>query len=63
VQAEARAFGLNSLRWADRMLVGLGALTLLPEPADGQPLLCLIDDVDCWISRRGTRSGSLPVGF
>ena len=40
------AFGTTPARQADRMLVGLAALTLLSEAADEQPLLCLIDDAD-----------------
>ncbi|HEU4946378.1 MAG TPA: AAA family ATPase [Kribbella sp.] len=38
------AFGLISLQPADRLQVALGALTLLSEAAEEQPVLCLVDD-------------------
>jgi predicted ATPase len=38
------AFGLTPAQDVDRMLVGLGTLTLLSDSADTRPVLCLIDD-------------------
>jgi DNA-binding CsgD family transcriptional regulator len=45
-QADAlrSAFGLMPLQPVDRLLVALGALTLLSEAAEQQPILCLVDD-------------------
>jgi DNA-binding CsgD family transcriptional regulator len=42
------AFGLETAADPDRMLVGLGALTLLSEAAEDQPMLCVIDDAQ-WL--------------
>ncbi|HWD79734.1 MAG TPA: ATP-binding protein, partial [Kribbella sp.] len=42
--ALSNAFGTAPAGQVDRMLVGLGALTLLSEAAEERPLLCLIDD-------------------
>src|SRR6478672_8398152 len=38
------AFGLMAGTAPDRFLVGLGALGLLSEAADGEPLVCVVDD-------------------
>ncbi len=38
-------FGLSPDRVEDRFLISVGALTLLGEAAEDEPLLCLIDDV------------------
>src|SRR2546430_7794486 len=42
------AFGLPSDDAPDRFLVALGALSLLAEVAEEQPLLCLVDDAQ-WL--------------
>ena len=42
------AFGVIPSGEVDRMLVGLGALTLLSEAVEERPLLCLIDDAQ-WL--------------
>jgi DNA-binding CsgD family transcriptional regulator len=44
------AFGLSAAPAPDRFVVGLGALGLLSEIADEQPLLCVIDDAQ-WLDR------------
>src|SRR4051812_33803638 len=42
--ALATAFGLRVGDAPDRFLVGLGALTLLSDAAEEQPVVCLVDD-------------------
>jgi DNA-binding CsgD family transcriptional regulator len=49
-EAVRTAFGMSSGPAPDRFLVGLGALNLLSEVAEEQPLVCLIDD-EQWLDR------------
>src|SRR3954451_2920445 len=46
--ALSTAFGLGNSAPQDNFFVGLGLLTLLPEVAEAQPLICLVDDVQ-WL--------------
>jgi DNA-binding CsgD family transcriptional regulator len=49
-EAVRTAFGMSSGPAPDRFLVALGVLSLLSEVADGQPLVCLVDD-EQWLDR------------
>jgi DNA-binding CsgD family transcriptional regulator len=42
--ALATVFGLSAGPAPDRFLVGLATLSILAEAADGQPLVCIVDD-------------------
>jgi predicted ATPase len=48
-------FGLMPRQPVDRLLVALGALTLLSEAAEQQPILCLIDDGQ-WLDEPSTET-------
>jgi DNA-binding CsgD family transcriptional regulator len=48
--ALATAFGLRAGAQPDRLLVGLAVLSLLSDVAEGQPLVCLLDDAQ-WLDQ------------
>ncbi|HEY6758897.1 MAG TPA: AAA family ATPase, partial [Baekduia sp.] len=48
--ALATAFGLSRQGPPDRFMVGLAVLSLLSDAAEGQPLLCVVDDAQ-WLDR------------
>jgi DNA-binding CsgD family transcriptional regulator len=47
-QALSGAFGISDGEAPDRFVVGLAALNLLSDAAEGQPLLCAVDDAQ-WL--------------
>src|SRR5258705_3433024 len=49
-EALATAFGLSEGKPQDRFLVGLAALSLTAEVAEGTPCVCVVDDVQ-WLDR------------
>lgn len=57
--AQARALngalGLESEEEPDRLLVGMGVLTLLAELAESRPVVCLIDDAH-WLDRESAEA-------
>ena len=48
--ALSTAFGISAGDPPDRFLVGLAVLSLVSEVAEGQPLLCVVDDAQ-WLDR------------
>ena len=52
------AFGLGTKATPDRFVVGLAVLGLLSEAADGQPLICVVDDAQ-WLDR----ASALTIAF
>ncbi len=56
--ALAAAFGLEVSDRPDRFLISLALLSLLADAAQGDPLLCLIDDAQ-WLDR----ASALALGF
>ncbi len=48
--AMSTAFGISAGEPPDRFLVGLAALSLVSEAAEGKPLLCIADDAQ-WLDR------------
>ena len=48
--ALSTAFGISAGEPPDRFLVGLAVLSLVSEVAEGQPLLCIVDDAQ-WLDR------------
>jgi DNA-binding CsgD family transcriptional regulator len=51
--ALSTAFGVSAGAAPDRFLVGLAVLGLMSEAAEGQPLVCLVDDAH-WLDRAST---------
>ena len=49
-EALTTAFGRTAGTAPDRFLIGLAALSLLAAAAEGQPLICLVDDAQ-WLDR------------
>src|ERR1700752_5369688 len=59
--ALAITFGLGSGRVPDRFLVGLAVLGLLSEVAEGDPLLCVIDDAQ-WLDQASAETLAFVAG-
>ncbi|AWB92600.1 helix-turn-helix transcriptional regulator [Aeromicrobium chenweiae] len=52
--ALSTAFGLSAGPVPDQMLIGLAVLSLMSHAAEGQPLICVIDDLQ-WLDRASVR--------
>ena len=59
--ALSTAFGISAGEPPDRFLVGLAALSLVSEAAEGKPLLCIVDDAQ-WLDRVSAQTLALWPG-